>query len=141
MKKVNIGFENWKKEQLRAQREETEKIREARREAERLAAAAAADARKAEARRSVMANAWGIANEAASRFGGRAVEYITGALRISHKMAKVERLEGELFMLNAKDLSGGRANTIAQNQIRENRKAIDGVQRRIDALKAEIGAA
>lgn len=36
----------------------------------------------------VMANAWMIAKNAAKKFGGKAIEYISGALKMAWKMAK-----------------------------------------------------
>lgn len=37
---------------------------------------------------SIMINAWGIARNAAKKFGGKAIEYISGALKMAWKMAK-----------------------------------------------------
>lgn len=36
----------------------------------------------------VMTNAWKIAKDAAKKFGGKAIEYISGALKMAWKMAK-----------------------------------------------------
>lgn len=36
----------------------------------------------------VMTNAWKIARDAAKKFGGKAIEYISGALKMAWKMAK-----------------------------------------------------
>ena len=53
-------------------------------------------------------------------------------------MAKLAKLENELFILNMKDLSGGRTNIIAQNQIRANNAAIAELEAKIANLKNEI---
>jgi len=86
----------------------------------------------------IMARAWEISRISAAKFGGRASEYIDEALRISWKMARLEVLENELFILNMKDVSGGRTNAAAQAQISANRRAIAETERRVDALKMEI---
>ncbi len=38
--------------------------------------------------KTIMTNAWKIAREAAKKFGGKAIEYISGALKMAWKMAK-----------------------------------------------------
>lgn len=38
--------------------------------------------------KTIMTNAWEIAREAAKKFGGKAIEYISGALKMAWKMAK-----------------------------------------------------
>lgn len=38
--------------------------------------------------KTIMTNAWKIAREAANKFGGKAIEYISGALKMAWKMAK-----------------------------------------------------
>lgn len=38
--------------------------------------------------KTIMTNAWKIAWEAAKKFGGKAIEYISGALKMAWKMAK-----------------------------------------------------
>ena len=86
----------------------------------------------------IMTRAWKISRASAAKHGGKASEYIAEALRISWKMARLAKIENELFILNMKDLSGGRNNIFAQNQIRENNKAIAEANRRIEALKREI---
>lgn len=51
----------------------------------------------------VMTNAWKIAKDAAKKFGGKAIEYISGALKMAWKMAKgltneqIKALEGKGF--------------------------------------------
>jgi hypothetical protein len=60
------------------------------------------------------------------------------ALTKSWKLAKLEILKGELFLLNMKDISGGRTNAAAHSQIRANNEAIDRLQKEISVLKREI---
>ena len=60
------------------------------------------------------------------------------ALIKSWKMAKLEILENEKFLLDMKDLSGGANNIVAQNQIRANNAAIDELRNKISTLEQEI---
>lgn len=60
------------------------------------------------------------------------------ALGKSWKMAKLEMLKSELFILNMKDISGGRTNVAAQAQIRKNNEAIERLQKEITKIKREI---
>jgi 2-polyprenyl-3-methyl-5-hydroxy-6-metoxy-1,4-benzoquinol methylase len=63
---------------------------------------------------------------------------MSAALRKSWQMARLEILENEYFLLNMKDLDGGRTNTAAQTQIRENNERLNELNKQIIALKQEI---
>lgn len=50
--------------------------------------------------KTIMTNAWKIAKNAAKKFGGKAIEYISGALKMAWKMAKGltnEQIEALVF--------------------------------------------
>ena len=141
MKKVNTLFENWKKEKLRLQAEEMAKVREARYEEKRRNRLEEINRKRTEAKRKIMKRAWEMANNAVVKFGGKASEYIAISMKISWVLAKIENKENELFILNMSDLSGGKTNVIAQNQIMANRQAIAKIESEIANLKNSIYAA
>ena len=60
------------------------------------------------------------------------------ALRKAWGLAKLEILESELFLLNMKDISGGRTNIAAQEQIRAKNARIAELSNQVNTLKAEI---
>ena len=60
------------------------------------------------------------------------------ALTKAWRMAKLEILSGELFILNAYSPAGGASNIMAQNAIREHNTAVNALTSKISALKAEI---
>lgn len=60
------------------------------------------------------------------------------ALGKAWKMAKLEILENEYFLLKTKDLTGGKTNIVAQNMIREYREELDTLSQKVIALKKEI---
>lgn len=60
------------------------------------------------------------------------------ALTKAWKMAKLEIIENELFILNMKDLNGGRNNIAAQNQLCEQNRKIDELSKKVIELKEAI---
>lgn len=86
----------------------------------------------------ICSRAWSIAENSAVKFGGKASEYIDESLRISWNMAKLAILEDEKFLLDMKDISGGKTNVFAQQEIAEYNKELNRVARAIEELQAAI---